>query len=159
MAISATFYKAMSIALPGQVSDTARYNVDGACVVGGDKAILAGVAVAASSADASEGHKVVEAISKTGDKALGVAIRSHFATMDVNGEMVYVPGDGINVMTSGRVWMLAETAFTPTFGQKVKLDTNGKVKVDGTIDTDWCFAGGYTQWQGVSLVEIQLHQI
>lgn len=159
MAISASYYKEMSIALPGQVSDTSRYNVDGACVLGGDTKLMAGLAVKVSEAQAVPGHKVVAPLSAAGDKALGVAIRSHFATTDVNGEMVYIPGDGINVLTSGRVWMIAESSFTPSFGQKVKLHTDGKVKSDGTIDTDWCFAGGYTKWQDLFLVEIQLHQI
>lgn len=159
MAISASYYDEMSAALPGQVSDTSRYNVDGACVAGGNNHILAGVAVKVSEVQKVPGHKVVDNISAAGDKALGVAIRSHFATFYVNGEMVYFPGDGINVMTSGRVWMLADGEITPSFGAQVKLHTDGKVKSDGQIETAWTFAGGATKWGNMNLVEVQLHQV
>ena len=79
MAIAAYYKAEMSAALPGQVSDTSRYNVDGACVLGGDNPVQPGYAVTVSEAEKLPGHKVVEKIvhNKT---PYGVAIRSHFMT-------------------------------------------------------------------------------
>lgn len=160
MAISASYYKEMSIALPGQISDTSRYNVDGACVLSGEDTILAGLVVAVDTTEKVAGHKLIKKLSTANDKPVGVAIRSHFATTDIMGEMVYRPGDGINVMTSGRVWVIAKTDFTPQFGTAVKVDhATGKVAVDGDITTTWSYAGGITKWGDMTLIEVQLHQI
>ena len=157
--MNATYWKEMSMALPGQISDTSRYNVDGACVLGGNDHVLAGVAVKVSATQEPGGAKTVEPIKAAGEKPVGVAIRSHFATMDIQGDMGYMPGDGINVITVGRVWMMADGEVIPTFGAQVKIDLAGKVKTDGQITTNWTFAGGKTEWNGTKLIEVQLHQI
>lgn len=157
--ISATYYNEMAIALPGQISDTSKYNVDGACVLTGNEPVLCGVAVAVSSAQQIEGHKIVEKMA-AGKTAYGVAIRSHFQTIVQNGMMGYEVGGGINVITSGRVWMVATEKMNVTFGTPVRLDTDGKVKPNGEVQpTGWTFAGGITEFQGIHLVEVQLHQI
>lgn len=157
--ISASYYDEMAIALPGQVSDTSKYNIDAACVLGGAATVPCGYAVAVSSAEAVPGHKVMEAMAQ-GKTAYGVAIRSHFATTNNGGHMVYLPGDGINVITSGRVWMEAVAKFSPAFGTPVRLDNDGRVKSDGEVQpTGWTFAGGVTEFKGIHLVEVQLHQL
>lgn len=159
MAISASYHKEMSIALPGQVSDVSRYNIDGATVLGGSKAVLCGQAVFVEQVLA-DGVKEVQHMAD--DKVpYGVAIRSHFATItNADGQMAYDVADGVNVMTVGRVWMIAAAKITPGFGTAVKLNTDGKVATDGTITpTGWTFAGGVTEFNGVHLVEVQLHQL
>lgn len=157
MAINASYVSEMAAALPGQVSDTAKYNIDGACVLDGDVDVLVGVAVAVKSVDTG-GHKVMEPM--TADKTpYGVAIRSHFQTVSKTGEMVYEPGGGINVMTAGRVWMITTDNAAQTFGAPVKLDAAGKVASGGAVVTGWTYAGGYTKWGDLKLAEVQLHQL
>lgn len=161
MAISASYHKEMSIALPGQVSDVSRYNIDGATVLGGSKAVLCGQAVFVEQVLA-DGVKEVQHMAD-GKVPYGVAIRSHFATItNADGQMAYAVGDGVNVMTAGRVWMIVDgdAAIKPGFGTPVKLSTDGKVKTNGEITpTGWTFAGGVTEFNGVHLVEVQLHQL
>lgn len=158
MAIAAHYQKDMAIALPGMVADTSRYNIDGACVLNGDVDILVGVAVQVESAQAVDGHKLMKPMA-TGGKAYGVAIRSHFQTKGKDGQMYYEAGGGINVMTSGRVWVISKDANAPAFGDPVKFDVDGKQKADGAIETAWTYAGGFTTYQDLKLVEIQLHQL
>ena len=159
--IGATYHEHMARALPGQWGDTSAYNIDGACVVGkpdggevGD--IYVGAAVQHGGVDAM-GNKLIKPMEASG-KAYGVAIRSHFQTVSKNGRMVYENGGGINVMTEGRVWMLRDKSekTAPTFGEVVKLDTDGTVKSDGTIETTWTFTGDYTAFGDLQLVEVQV---
>jgi hypothetical protein len=191
--IGATYHEHMARALPGQWGDTSAYNIDGACVVGkpdggevskpdsgkvgkpdggevGD--IYVGAAVQHGGVDAM-GNKLIKPMAKSG-KAYGVAIRSHFQTVSKNGRMVYENGGGINVMTKGRVWMLCNKPekTAPTFGEAVKLDTDGTVKLDtdgtvkldadgtveaeGAIETTWTFTGDYTAFGDLQLVEVQV---
>lgn len=153
--ISASYHVAMARALPGQVSDTSAYNIDGACVLdGGD--IQVGVAVQVKEVD-SLGHKVMKPMAVSGTP-YGVAIRSHFQTTSKDGRMIYEAGGGLNVMTTGRVWMLRNKAekTAPTFGAAVKLDTDGTVKSEGTIETDWTYTGDYTEFGDLQLVEVQV---
>lgn len=161
MAISATYKKHMAKALPGQVSDTSRYNIDGATVLGGTKPIWCGQAVHVEQVFA-DGVKEVQHMVE--NKApYGVAIRSHFATVTTQtGDMAYGVGDGVNVMTVGRVWLRAEKDFTPTFGSPVFLTVDGLAKEtqDGGITpTGWTYAGGKTQFGDIHLLEVQLHQM
>lgn len=157
--ISASYYGEMAIALPGQISDTSKYNVDGACVLGGVQSVICGVAVAIAEAQHVEGHKVVEKMA-AGKTAYGVAIRSHFQTIVQHDLMGYEVGGGINVISSGRVWMVAAEKMNVTFGTPVRLDTDGRVKANGEIQpTGWTFAGGITEFNGIHLVEVQLHQV
>lgn len=161
--IGASYAVAMSYALPGQVSDTSAYNIDGACVYDDEAAtdILVGVAVQVKSVDEG-GHKVMKSMAD-GGTPYGVAIRSHFQTVSKNGQMVYEPGSGINVMSSGRCWMVTEDAQAQTFGAPVKLTVDGVVKSDGAVVTGWTYTGEYTTWgtgaAQVKLAEVQLHQI
>lgn len=165
MAIPAFYQETMARALPGQVSDTSAYNIDGACVVAQGAPILCGVAVAVESVD-SMGNKVIENFGN-GKTAYGVAIRSHFATqggMGIAGgvtEMMYIVESGINVMTAGRVWVRVsdENLQAQPFGTPVKLDDNGHAKTDGANVTGWTYTGDTTEFKGVKLAEIQLHQI
>lgn len=158
--MSASYYNEMAVALPGQISDTSRYNVDGACVLGGNAPVLCGYAVAVAEAQNVPGHKVMEALAAN-KVPYGVAIRSHFqTTVNSAGDMGYLVGDGINVITSGRVWLVANTKFVPGFGTPVKLHTDGTAKADGTVEpTGWTYAGGVTEFNGIHLVEVQLHQL
>ena len=71
MAIPATYRVEMSRALPGQVSDTSAYNIDGACVLDGDVNILVGVAVQHGGVDAM-GNKLIKPMASDGS-AYGVA--------------------------------------------------------------------------------------
>ncbi|WPJ55735.1 hypothetical protein RCIP0096_00006 [Klebsiella phage RCIP0096] len=159
--IGATYHEHMARALPGQWGDTSKYNIDGACVVGkldGGKVgdIYVGAAVQHGGVDAM-GNKLIKPMAASG-KAYGVAIRSHFQTVSKNGRMVYEDGSGINVMTEGRVWMLRDKdeKTAPTFGAAVKLDENGFVKNEGSIDTAWTFTGDYTAFGDLQLVEVQV---
>ncbi|WDR21611.1 hypothetical protein PJM35_0033 [Salmonella phage vB_SenS_UTK0007] len=154
--ISASYHVAMARALPGQVSDTSAYNIDGACVLEeGD--ILVGVAVQVKSVDPM-GHKVMKPMAG-GGTPYGVAIRSHFQTTSKDGRMVYDAGGGLNVMTTGRVWMVSEDTQAQTFGAPVKLTEQGVVKSDGTVVTGWTYTGDYTTFGDLKLSEVQLYQL
>lgn len=154
MAISASYRVEMSRALPGQVSDTSAYNIDGACVLDGDVNILVGVAVQHGGVDAM-GNKKVKPMASEG-KAYGVAIRSHFQTTSASGRMMYEAGGGINVMTEGRVWMLADADIAVAFDGDVKLDESGQVSESGEITTGWKFTGDKTKFQDLFLVEVKV---
>lgn len=159
MAISASYRVAMSRALPGQFGDTSAYNIDGACVLNNaegsaTKNILVGVAVQHDGVDAM-GNKMVKPMA-SGGKAYGVAIRSHFQTTSADGRMVYEVGGGINVMTEGRVWMLADADITVAFDGEVKLDESGQVSQSGEITTSWKFTGDKTKFQDLFLVEVKV---
>lgn len=154
MAIPATYRVEMSRALPGQVSDTSAYNIDGACVLDGDVNVLVGVAVQHGGVDAM-GNKLIKPMA-SGGSAYGVAIRSHFQTTSANGRMVYEAGGGINVMTEGRVWMLADADIAVAFDGDVKLDESGQVSESGEITTSWKFTGDKTKFQDLFLVEVKV---
>lgn len=155
MAISASYRVEMSRALPGQVSDTSAYNIDGACVLDGDVNILVGVAVQHGGVDAM-GNKKVKPMA-SGGKAYGVAIRSHFQTTSASGRMMYEAGGGINVMTEGRVWMVAKDETAPAYQTQIKLTEDGEVDTtSGTIETDWVATGDFTEFQDLKLVEVKL---
>lgn len=155
MAIPATYRVEMSRALPGQVSDTSAYNIDGACVLDGDVNILVGVAVQHGGVDAM-GNKLIKPMAADGS-AYGVAIRSHFQTTSANGRMVYEAGGGINVMTEGRVWMVAKDETAPAYQTAIKLTENGEVDtVNGTVETKWVATGDFTEFQDLKLVEVKL---
>lgn len=158
MAINASYVTTMAAALPGQVSDTSKYNIDGACVLDGDQNILVGVAVAVKSVEPFQGHKLMEpmAANKT---PYGIAIRSHFQTTSPNGEMIYEAGGGINVITAGRVWAITNDNQAQAFGAPVKLTADGKVDAAGAVVTGWTYAGGYTTFGDLKLAEVQLHQL
>ncbi|QVW27730.1 hypothetical protein [Hafnia phage Pocis76] len=159
--IGATYYKEMAVAMGGQVSDTSRYNIDGNCVLGGARPILCGQAVHVEQV-LSDGTKEVQHMAEN-KVPYGVAIRSHFATITTpDGQMAYDVGDGVNVMTVGRVWLIAERDFTPTFGSVVTLTTDGKAKEQadgGVAPTGWTYAGGKTKFGDTTLLEVQLHQL
>lgn len=170
--ISANYQKDMAIALPGQVSDTSRYNVDGACVLMQDAAHLSHLPCGLAVHVAAVGADGVKEVQQLGDGKVpyGVLIRSHYAThSDANGQMCYYNGDGANVLTTGRVWMVADSDFTPTFGTPVKLDNMGRCKETGAIaPTGWTYAGGKTAFpvlgtgnkgEYIRLLEVQLHQL
>lgn len=155
MAISASYRVEMSRALPGQVSDTSAYNIDGACVLDGDVDIMVGVAVQHGGVD-SMGNKKVKPMASEG-KAYGVAIRSHFQTTSASGRMMYEAGGGINVMTEGRVWMVAKDETAPAYKKAIKLTEDGEVDtVSGEIETDWVATGDFTEFQDLKLVEVKL---
>lgn len=154
MAIPATYRVEMSRALPGQVSDTSAYNIDGACVLDGNVNVLVGVAVQHGGVDAM-GNKLIKPMA-SGGSAYGVAIRSHFQTTSANGRMVYEAGGGINVMTEGRVWMLANADIAVAFDGDVKLDESGQVSESGEITTSWKFTGDKTKFQDLFLVEVKV---
>ena len=159
MAISASYRVAMSRALPGQFGDTSAYNIDGACVLNNaegsaTKNILVGVAVQHDGVDAM-GNKMVKPMAASG-KAYGVAVRSHFQTTSESGRMIYEVGSGINVMTEGRVWMLADADIDVAFDGDVKLDESGQVSESGEITTSWKFTGDKTKFQDLFLVEVKV---
>jgi len=163
--IGASYFDTMARALPGQVSDTSAYNIDGACVLDKDDgiAIPVGVAVKLKGVD-SMGNKLIDAITSSADVPYGVAIRSHFQTTGENGRMVYEVGGGINVMTEGRVWMIvddSDKAKTPQYREPVKIDdSTGFVKSSGAITTNWIFTGDKTTYGSgqdvITLFEVQV---
>lgn len=163
MAIPATYQATMARALPGQVSDTSAYNIDGACVLDGTKGqvsvdhILVGVAVQHNGVD-SMGNKKVKPMAASG-KAYGVAIRSHFQTTSADGRMVYEVGGGINVMNEGRVWMLAVDSQTQKpYGTAIKIkESTGEADTEsGTVETNWIATGDFTEFDGLKLIEVQV---
>lgn len=167
-----SYYNEMPVALPGQVSDTSRYNVDGACVynpaAGQTQSLYCGLAVTVGGVF-HDGVKDIRPITAANEKPYGVAIRSHFATVNHDQEMVYLTGDGINVLTVGRVWMIADGNLSPTFGSTVYIDhATGRCTESTTADkitTTWTYAGGRTVLKGkttsddIHLLEVQLRQI
>lgn len=163
--IGASYFDTMARALPGQVSDTSAYNIDGACVLDKEDGIpiLVGVAVKLKGVD-SMGNKLIDAITSSADVPYGVAIRSHFQTTGENGRMVYEVGGGINVMTEGRVWMIvddSDKAKTPQYREPVKIDdSTGFVKSSGAITTNWIFTGDKTTYGSgqdvITLFEVQV---
>lgn len=156
--VNASYQRDMAVALPGMVADTSKYNIDGACVVNGGE-VRVGTAVQVVQAQAVDGHKLVKAM-EAGKAAYGVAIRSHYQTENAaTKQMVYEDGSAINVMTSGRVWLVSKSTAAPVFGTAVKLDVDGIEKSDGTIETAWTYAGGWTKYKDILLVEVQLHQL
>lgn len=158
--ISASYHVAMARALPGQVSDTSAYNIDGACVLENaagnqNKPVFVGVAVQHGGVD-DMGNKLIKPMEASG-KAYGVAIRSNFQTTSKDGRMVYEAGSGINVMTKGRVWMLSVESEAPAFKTPIKLDNSGQVDLtSGSIETTWIATGDFTKFQDLKLVEVQL---
>ena len=157
MAIPAYYQEDMARALPGQVSDTSAYNIDGACVLNADDGvtIFVGVAVQHGGVD-SNGDKLIKPMAE-GVKAYGVATRSHFQTTSKDGRMVYEAGGGINVMTKGRVWMVAVDESAPAYKTAIKLDTSGKVDTEtGAIETTWIATGDFTKFHDLNLVEVQV---
>lgn len=142
------------VALAGMVSDTSLYNIDGACVVGGADAIQVGRAVSVTTAQPVDGHKVVE---RNNTAPYGVVVRSHYETPDGTARVQ----EAVNVMTHGRIWMIAADAVTPVFGQVVNIASDGSVGVAGTA-TAWKFAGGVIDKaanpDGFKLVEVQVLQ-
>lgn len=163
--ISARYHKEMSIALPGQVSDTSRYNIDGACVYAPannqPQVIACGIAVTVNQVD-DFGVKEMRPLT---DNAVpyGVTVRSHYALVGQGAELGYAAGDGMNIMTVGRIWLQAETAFTPAFGTPVHLHkTTGKAQenqADAINPPGWTYTGAKTSFDGVHMVEIQVHQL
>ena len=156
--ISASYHVAMARALPGQVSDTSAYNIDGACVLDGDagSTIYVGVGVQHGGVISASGEKLIKAMAASGN-AYGVAIRSNFQTTSKDGRMVYEAGSGINVMTKGRVWMLSAESKAPAFKIPIKLNDSGQVDLtSGLIETTWIATGDFTEFQGLKLVEVQL---
>lgn len=160
--IGASYFAVMPRALPGLVSDTSAYNVDGACVLENaagnqNQSVFVGVAVQHGGVDAM-GNKLIKPMAASG-KAYGVAIRSHFQTTSADGRMIYESGGGINVMTEGRVWMLAKDESAPAFGAAVKLSNDGQVDTNsGTIETNWVATGDFTEFEGLKLVEVQVQK-
>lgn len=161
MAIDAFYQEDMARALPGQWGDTSAYNIEGACVLNkpdgsATEFVYVGVAVQHGGVDAM-GDKLIIPMAE-GGKAYGVAVRSHFQTTGKDGRMVYEPGGGINVMTHGRVWMLASAEYKPAFGTAIKLVAETGM-VDATaagVDTTWTATGDYTKFQDLYLVEVQV---
>ncbi|WPK33209.1 hypothetical protein [Escherichia phage AV105] len=157
--IGASYFETMARALPGQVSDTSAYNIDGACVLEKDDGvpIFVGVAVKLKGVD-SMGNKIINAISSAGDNPYGVAVRSHFQTTTNDGRMVYEAGGGINVMTEGRCWMIAADESAPEYGKPIKIKhENGIVDTStGGIATNWVATGDYTTFGDLKLVEVQV---
>lgn len=152
MAISASYAVEMGIACPGMLADTSLYNVDGACACDGD--IPIGVAVQVTEAQPLDGHKVVKAVA-AGTIPYGVTLRTHA----MNPAGVYEDGGAVNVVTHGRIWMVCAEATAPgAFGAQVLLAAGGQVSATGAIPTGWTFAGGFTKWKDVNLVEVQLTQ-
>lgn len=161
-----------SVALAGMVADTSLYNIDGACVVGGDKdtRILVGTAVKVSPEPAIDGHKIVVASGILANQAVGVVVRSHYETPDGSARGL----EAVNVMTAGRIWMRTTLTAAPAFGSPVLVNATGVVVADaagGGVATGWTFAGGYiaaataagampTQNDSVDgiLVEVQVKQ-
>lgn len=152
-----------SVALAGMVSNTSQYNIDGACVVGGAKAIPAGTAVRVSTLEPLiDGHKSVVASNITANAALGVVVRSSYETPDGTARAK----EAVNVLTSGRIWMRTTLTASPNFGTAVLVSSDGVVTTDG-FATNWTFAGGFiantgTNPQNLSvdgaLVEVQVKQ-
>ena len=142
------------VATAGMISDTSLYNIDGACVVGGAVPIEVGRAVSVTTAEPVDGHKVVE---RTNTAPYGVVVRSHYETPDGTARV----NEAVNVLTHGRIWMIAAEAVTPVFGQVVSIASDGSVGTTGTA-TAWKYAGGVIEAaanpDGYKLVEVQVLQ-
>lgn len=156
-----------SVALAGMISDTSLYNIDGACVVGGEAAIPVGTFVGVTSAQPVDGHKVVglPAVTSSPVKPYGVVVKSHYETPDCTARV----NEAVNVMTHGRIWVRTTLAAAPDFGSKVFVNESGVVAEAATTtwETGFTFSGGYIANTGKdpqnlsvdgALVEVQLIQ-
>lgn len=162
-----------SVALAGMVSDTSLYNIDGACVVGGNAQarIQAGTAVTVTPDPLIDGHKVVIAGASATLPAYGVVVRSSYETPDgaARGQ------EAVNVMSHGRIWMRTSLAAKPAFGSEVFVNGSGVAVAgpasDAVFATGWTYAGGFatayttgslpiTEEQSVdgAIVEVQVKQ-
>lgn len=152
-------------AFPGCLSDTSDYNIDGACVVGGTGSgvtgehVFSGCAVWVESVDPG-GHKIVrQSLISTQNVPYGIAMTHHYAPHEsADGYAMYNVGDVINVVTHGRVWVYGnDTDITPTFGQRVRIQTNGTVGTSGGALVNWRFTGGKVIIKpNVAIFEVQL---
>ena len=156
-------------ALAGMVSDTSLYNIDGACVLGGDANVQVGQAVGVSAIEVTggnesgAGHKTVVGSGVTTANVYGVAVRSHYEAVDG----FYRPQEAINVMTAGRIWMKTTLASAPAIGSEITVDATGIVVDTGAVATGWTFAGGFIGSTTVNgqaapydgaLIEVQVKQ-
>lgn len=140
--INATYTVNRAQAYAGQIADTSLYNIDGTCAHNPNATanLQIGVLVSVLSVQPIEGHKVVAAGAPANSTPLGIGIMS--SVYSPGGE--YEPGRAVNVMTHGRVWVLALAALTDAqaaYGLPVSFNADGIVENGGAVDTGWKFTG------------------
>lgn len=128
-------------AYAGQIADTSLYNIDGTCAYNDEATanLPIGVLVSATGA-VVDGHKVVATGNAAGQTPLGIAVMSH--AYSPTGE--YEPGRAVNVMTHGRVWVLALVATADAdlaFDKFISFNAAGIVATDGAVKTGWKSTG------------------
>lgn len=148
-------------AYAGQIADTSLYNIDGACAHNPQATanLQIGRLVSVLSVQPVDGHKVVDVGAPSNSTPLGVAIMS--SVYSPGGE--YEPGRAVNVMTHGRVWVLALAALTEAqaaYGGAVSFNADGVVENGGAVKTGWKFTGEVlpSSNSAYKLVKIQILQ-
>lgn len=148
-------------ALPGRISDTSLYNVDGSRAAQG--AITPGKFVFAVSTDVNGQGRVVSQVASAGNVATieGLAIHSHYE--NVAGD--YATGDSVNVLTFGRAWALFTGASAPVQKSAVSVTADGNASSTGTALAGCTFTGAYlpgtVMMDGttVNIAEIQIRDL
>lgn len=132
---------------PGCMLDSTRYIIDGTGVCK-DETILIGKAVFVD--EVVDGYRMITARPQNQIRPCGIALRTHgcLHSDEVSGYMVYRSGDAINVVRSGRVWVLTEDIDSaPKYGQKVYIGDDGFITdKNGQIVSGWYFTGDFTKY-------------
>lgn len=151
----------MGAQCPGSLGDSSEYNIDGACFVADEtESIICGKIVTVRGMYEGQYKEISDRFTAQ-SFAYGVAMRSHMETfVDDEGYMAYRSGDPINVISHGRAWVLTENIDEqPTFGQPVRVGTDGFAHAGGFEIPGWIYTGGWRKWNSLFyIVEIQIIQ-
>lgn len=148
-------------AMPGVISDTGDYNIDGTCFVGGKgKFVMCGKIAWA---------KIVDRFYKEIDTSFdsvyhipyGVVLRSQYdCSIDKDHLSGYRSGDAASLVTHGRAWVISQNIDqAPKYGDPVHVARDGTASKGGTLVNGWYYTGGWYKWNGnYFIVEVQINQ-
>lgn len=148
-------------ALPGSISDSGDYNIDGSCVVHADDQLIeCGKVVHVKRIE--DGYKEISCrFSYAGDVPYGVvAYSANDVTGKYDGNYCYHSGDVSPVISHGRAWLLTyDLAVRPTFGAHVKINQRGEPSTVGSVIGGWSYTGGFERVTSLmNIVEVQIIQ-
>lgn len=149
-------------AMPGILSDTGDYNIDGTCFVSDtDKFAVCGKIAWAKFIPDGQYKEISTAFDGIYHIPYGVVARSQYdCDVDKYGLSGYKPGEPVSLVTHGRVWVISQNIDQPpVFGSPVHVARDGTASKGGTQVNGWVYTGGWEKWNGnYFIVEIQLKQ-